>query len=336
MPTPSAPAPTPDADAPAITVLGPHPLLAIGIEPGPAGSDEIHLHPAGQGVWVARMAGALGAHPVLCGYLGGETGDMLRPLLEALPGECQLVPTASGSGAYVMDRRRGPNEPVAKALSSAPTRHELDDLSTISIASALRSGVLVLCNPFPGEALGSDFYERIVADVRPHGVRVLADLSSPRLEGALAGGVDIVKINDWELAEFVCGAVEELDDLAAAVGALRARGAQLVIITRGERPALVFAHDGAWELTAPSFEYGFREGCGDSMMGAMAAMLAQGADWQEAAITGAAAGAANFLRRGLGTGSRAVIDELRSAVTLRPLPLWSESRSAREAVRTAR
>ncbi len=65
------------AAPPAVTILGPHPLLAIGIEPFAGEEDEIHLHAAGQGVWVARMAAALGAYPVLCGFLGGETGAVL-------------------------------------------------------------------------------------------------------------------------------------------------------------------------------------------------------------------------------------------------------------------
>lgn len=303
-----------------MTILGPHPLLAIGIEPFAGEEDEIHLHAAGQGVWVARMAAALGAYPVLCGFLGGETGAVLGPLLEVIPGERRMVRTALDTGAYVMDRRAGQNAPVARSLSAPPSRHELDDLAAATIASALQTKLLVLCNPFPAHALLPDFYERLVADLRPHGVRVIADLSTPRLEGALAGGVDLLKINDWELAEFVAGPVEEPADLERGARELLAQGASMVVITRGERPAAVFRAEGAWELTSPQFAHGFREGCGDSMMGAVAAVMARGGGWQEALTIGAAAGATNFLRRGLGTGDPDVIAELTSAVTLRPLP----------------
>ena len=303
-----------------VTILGPHPLLSVSIEPYPGGSDEIHLHVGGQGVWVANMAAALGAHPILCAFLGGETGAVLAPLLDALPGELRIVRTESDSGSYVMDRRTGAFEPVAQALSAPPTRHELDDLASATLASAMRSGLLVLCNPLPGDALGPDFYERLVADVRPHGVRVLADLSTPRLDGALRGGVELVKINDWELAQFVVGPVEDERDMAAAARAVMRRGAEIVVITRGERSALVFRGDERWELTAPRFEHGFREGCGDTMMGAIAAITARGGGWREALTVGAAAGAVNFLRRGLGTGDPAAITELAPSVTLESLP----------------
>ena len=50
-------------------------MLSLTIERGGEGEDEVHVHPAGQGVWVSRMAGEMGADPILCGFLGGESGD---------------------------------------------------------------------------------------------------------------------------------------------------------------------------------------------------------------------------------------------------------------------
>lgn len=305
---------------PQVAILGPHPVLAVNIEPYPGDTNEIHFHPGGQGVWVARMAGALGADPILCGFLGGETGQLLEPLLAEMPGERRFVKTASDSGTFIMDRRGGTYERVAQALSTPPGRHEVDALVSATIAAALRCGVLVLCNPLPGESLGADFYERIVADVRQQGVRVLADLSSPRLNGALRGGLELVKINDWELAEYVCGPVDDPADLARAARRIMADGSETVIITRGEKTAMVFRGDDRWELAAPSFSHGFREGCGDSMMGAIAAVLAGGGDWQDAVKIGAAAGAVNFLRCGLGSADPDVVLELAPSVTLTLLP----------------
>ena len=55
------------------------------------------------------------------------------------------------------------------------------------------------------------------------------------------------------------------------------------------------------------------------MMGGLAACMAAGLGWEETLRTGAAAGAANFLRHGLGSGSRAVIEDLAGKVELRSL-----------------
>lgn len=301
-------------------IFGPHPLLSITIESLTAeGGDDIHAHAAGQGVWVARMAAELGADPVLCGFIGGETGSVLRPLLEQLPLELKLVETAEATGTYIHDRRDGERRPVAQSAAMPPSRHEIDDLFSVTCAAALDSNVLALCGPYPGEALPLEIYGNLVTDVRTNGTPVIVDLSPPRLNSALEGKPDLVKINDWELASFIEAPVDTEARMRAAAERLLDAGAEAAIITRAEEPALVVRGDEAWELVPPRFERGSREGCGDSMMGGLAAALATGRDWEEALRIGAAAGAANFLRHGLGTGARSVVEDLERRVELRPL-----------------
>jgi 1-phosphofructokinase len=107
--------------------------------------------------------------------------------------------------------------------------------------------------------------------------------------------------------------------MRAAAQRLLEGGAGAVIITRAEEPAMVLRGDEAWELVPPRFERGSREGCGDSMMGGLAACMAAGLGWEETLRMSAAAGAANFLRHGLGSGSRGVIEDLAHKVALRRL-----------------
>ncbi len=71
-------------------------------------------------------------------------------------------------------------------------------------------------------------------------------------------------------------------------------------------------------MTPPRLEHGYREGCGDAMMGALAAAWASGETLERALSVGAAAGAANFLRHGLGSASRDVVEGLVDSVVLEP------------------
>jgi 1-phosphofructokinase len=304
---------------PRVTVFGPHPLLTVTIERLGADEDDIHLHAGGQGVWVARMAGEMEADPVLCSFSGGETGRLLRPLLDTLPGEVRCVETASPSGCYVIDRRSGEREMIAHRWSDPPSRHETDDLFSVTVAAALGSEVLVVCGSIPQDALPLELYRNLVADVRAGGTKVIVDLSTPRLDSALAAEPDIVKVDDWQLAEFVSGPVSEPEQLRTAAEAVLSRGGRSVLVTRGGEPALVLRDGAAWELVPPKFDGGAPEGSGDSMVGALAAAIARGLDWEEALRLGAAAGAVNFLRHGLGTGSRSVVGELVERVELREL-----------------
>jgi 1-phosphofructokinase len=298
-----------------VTVFAPNPLLNITIEDRD-GRDDVHVHPGGQGVWVARTAGELGAQPILCGFLGGEPGELLRPLLESIPADCRLVPTASPTGCSVVDRRDGARRLIASAWSEPPSRHELDDLLSCTAAAALGSAALAVCNPWPGDLLPLDVYRALVADARANGVTVLVDLSTPRLDAALEAGPDVVKINDWELAEWVVGPVDG-PRLRAGAERLLERGAGLAVITRGGEPALAVTRERAWTIHPPRLERGFREGCGDSMLGAMAATLANGGDLEQSLRVGAAAGAACFLRHGLGSAKRSVMEDLADRVELR-------------------
>src|SRR5688500_13115456 len=159
-----------------VTIFGPNPILAVTVE-SRGGADDVHVHAGGQGVWVARMAAALGAAPVLCAFVGGETGAVLDPLIRALHGDAHLVPTRASSGCYVADRRDGDRRVVAQTLSEPATRHEVDDLVSATVASALRSDVLVVCNPWPAEMLPLELYGQLVTDVRVNGTPVLVDLS---------------------------------------------------------------------------------------------------------------------------------------------------------------
>lgn len=301
-----------------VTVFGPDPLLSVTIEPQGCG-DELHVHAAGQGVWVARMAAELGAQPVLCCMLGGEIGMTLQPLLERLGVDRRIVWTAGSTGSYVIDRRGGERHLVASSFRPRPRRHEVDDLVTSTCAAALGSGVLVMCNPYPADGFPEGVYETVVADVKALGVPVIVDLSTPRLDRTLAYGPDLVKCNDWELAEYVRGPVDGNRGLDAARRLCEA-GARAVAVTRAEAPILVVLADGdPFEVVPPPLPRGFREGCGDSMMGAIAAGWARGMSLRRALMLGAAAGSVNFLRRGLGTGARAIIEDWARRVTVRPV-----------------
>jgi 1-phosphofructokinase len=263
---------------------------------------------------------------VLCALLGGESGELLRPMLEAITGGGgRFVTTASPSGSYVTDRRSGEREVIAMTVSDPPSRHELDELLSLSCAEALSCGSLVVTNPLPPESLPIEVYGQLVANARAGGARTLVDLSSPRLDSALEGGPDLVKIDEWQLAEFVSGPVSTPALLRAAASRLLEAGAGCAVITRGSEPSLVLRGEEALWLVPPRFEHGFAEGCGDAMMGALAASWALDDDLERALVVGAAAGAANFLRRGLGHASLATVRRLAERVRLEP---WSSARAA--------
>jgi 1-phosphofructokinase len=216
-----------------IAIFSPNPLLTVTIEARGEGRDDVHIHAGGQGVWAARSAGELGGEPILCGMIGGESGAVLAPLLELLPGARHLVRTQSVSGCYVFDRRSGERVSVAAMHPDPPSRHELDDLFSLTCAAALEAEALIICNPYPPDAWPLEVYGDLAADVGANGTPVLVDLSSPRLDSALEGRPHLVKINDWELAEFISGPVDTPERLRAAAELVGVRARDHVIVAAG-------------------------------------------------------------------------------------------------------
>lgn len=299
-----------------VVVFGPSPLLEVSIEPVRTEGPRIRVLPGGQAVWVAAMAATMGSDVVMCGLAGGETGRLLAPMLARLPFECRLVDARADSGRFIVDQRPEPATEVASDWARHPTDAEIDELLSVTLATARGADLLVVCNPMPGEALPLDVYSMLVASSIGRGQQVLVDLSTPRLEAALRGGPALVKLNDWELAELVRAPVDAPSARRAAVARLHDLGAERVVVTRGPSTVVAFERDGpTYELAPPRVGDGRAAGCGDAMTGAMAAVLAQGTPWLDAVRVGMAAGAAHY--RGRGESSRAAIEDLAREVIQR-------------------
>src|SRR5690242_4582597 len=298
-----------------VMVFAPAPVLTVTIEQQ-ADAVELHVHPGGQGVWQARMIVSLGVEVTLCASLGGEPGAVLGALL---PGErlgMRAVTRPGGTGWYVHDRRGGERREVAAHPGMPLVRHDLDELYDLALVEGLRASVSVLAGPAHPSVVSPDVYRRLAADLTSNGGRVVADLSGEHLTAALAGGVEVVKVSHEQLVRDGRAAGDGVDELIAAGHRMRAEGAGTVLISRAGAPALAVTPERVVEVRGPRLEVADPIGAGDSMTAGVAAVLARGGDLDEAIRTGAAAGAVNVTRHGLGSGRADVIEQLVDRVEL--------------------
>jgi 1-phosphofructokinase len=294
-------------------VFAPAPELTVTIERRGDSSD-IHLHPGGQGVWQARMVASLGVPVVLCASFGGEVGQVLKPLITAEGIDVRATSGASRNGAYVHDRRKGMRVDIADVPADPLSRHELDELYGMALAEGLRAEVCVLSGPTGPGVVPPETYRRLASDLGRNGSRVLADLSGDYLSAVLGGKPRFVKVSHEDL-----GGDNRIESLIESICALRDGGADTVVLTRAERPALALVGDTVYEVVTPRMEAADPRGAGDSLTAGMAATLAQGASTIDAIRSGAAAGALNVTRHGLGTGEPEAVMQLRKRVRLVPV-----------------
>jgi 1-phosphofructokinase len=297
-----------------VAVLDPAPRLSIHLHGGLDTTSEVHLHAGGQGIWIARMARLPGASTRLCGPLGGESGVVLRALLEGEGIAIDEVGASKANGVSVHAGLEGdPDTVLTRTPSPELDRHELDTLYSTLLASALESGVCVLAGVAVDPVLPADTFRRLAADLRANGVVVLADLAGGQLEAAAEGGVDLLKVSEEDLLGRD-GATP--DELRTAVHELRERGARDVIVSRASEGGYAVIDDCEFVVRSPRLEIVNARGAGDAMTGALAAGLAHGRNRLDAVRTAVAAGALNVTRHGMATGERSTIERLVDRVTV--------------------
>lgn len=287
-----------------MSVFAPLPVLTVTIEPG-AEHPEIHVHPGGQGTWIANMLVVLGTSTVLCTTFGGETGRVLESVLRRDLLEVRGLPTERGNASVVEDRRSGQLESLAVMPAPPLNRHEADELCNTVLTAGLETGVTVLSGPATHSPVDADLYRRLAAALTRLGVIVVADLSGDPLCAALSGGVTVLKVSDEDLGA---------DDPVEAVESMRSQ-ADAIVLSRGPEPALLFAEE-LFEVRVPRMEAVNHRGAGDAMTAGIAAGLGRGYPLTEAVRLGAAAGAVNVTRYGLASGRRDTIEMVAEQVTI--------------------
>lgn len=302
--------------SPGVCVLTPTPQLTVTVEAAPDGP-QIHVHPGGQGLWIARMAVSLGAEVVVCGAFGGETGEVVKFLVERAGIRVRVTAAGAGSGAYVHDRRGEQRIEVARMDTAPLGRHEIDDLFGAVLVAALDADVVVLAGAEPQDAVPDEWYARLARDLRAAGRTVVADLAGGAVVAAAGDGLDVLKISHTEMTEAGLAERDSLPALIEGARGLTARAVGAVVLSRAEDPTLVVTPRSVHEVIAPPLSVVDHRGAGDSLTAAVAVGLARGEALLDAVRLGVAAGALNITRHGLGSGERHQIERLAEEVVVR-------------------
>jgi 1-phosphofructokinase len=304
--------------SPSIVVFAPSPQLTMTVE-DVDGAPDVHIHPGGQGVWQARMVSVLGLPVTLCGAFGGETGQVLRGLLDGDGITVEALEVSARNGSYIHDRRGGERETLVEMAADPLTRHDLDDLYAVALREGLVAGTAILAGVAEKNVVPPSLYRRLVADLTEMGCRVVVDLAGEYLEAAREGGPTVIKVSHEEVLAAELAEDDSEKALVRAAEHLAETGAELVLVSRAEKPAIARTADGVRLIEVPSLHHVDTRGAGDSMTAAVAVAMARGEDMDDTLRLGGAAGALNITRHGLGTGEGETIRAIAKHVLLHTL-----------------
>ncbi len=304
-----------------VCVVAPYLALKVMIERGEEGNGgDIHLHPAGQGFWIARLLAQFHCRAVLCAPTGGESGAILETLVPMWGVELASVPTDTPTVCTIEDRRSGSAIEIAGERRLSMRRHDVDQFFDEAFELALASDVTVITGRFSEECVPLAFYERLGEDLCATGVVTVGDLHGPELTAFLRNGrLSVLKVSDQDLIKN--GVISEPTDEAVLRGIEELPSSRIgwVVVSQAEDGAIVSIDGRVCKAQPPILRAVDHRGSGDSMTAALTASLLKGLDGESAVRLACAAGAANVTRHGLGSASSGLIEQLSRHVRLGPL-----------------
>ena len=303
--------------AASVMIFAPAPLVTVTIEQ-PADEVELHIHPGGQGIWQARMITALDVSVTLCACAGGEIGQVLERLIADEGVTLRVVHADTGTGWYVHDRRDGERVKIAEHPGQPLSRHDIDELYGLALAEGLRAEICVLSGPTEPSVVPADIYRRLAADLTNNGARVVADLSGEHLTAVCEGGLYLLKVAHDQLVKDGRAKNDSQHALVKSIQTLHDEGAASVVVSRADHPLIALLDGELYQVITPKLQAADTMGAGDSLTAGITAVLAKGGDLTDAVRTGAAAGAINVTRHGLGSGRADAIAELVPRVRIVP------------------
>ncbi len=283
--------------APTILVVCPNPALdRVALARGAASggtvrASEVLETPGGKGLHVALVARELGARIALVAPLGGPTGLRVRELLHAEGLRCTRVPIAGHTRAtYTLV---DPDEAdVVEVIEPSPRLTQAEGAVLYEqVLTRIPSARVVACSGSIPEGIDSDLYAELTRQGRAAGATVLIDASGGSLEASLAAEPDLVTPNVREASELLDEEIGTTPDhLARLARLILARGARNALVTAGKHGSVLALISGeCWHVHAHAPRVVNAVGCGDALVGGIAAALVSGRELIEAVALGTAA-----------------------------------------------
>ena len=272
-------------------------------------------HPGGGGVNVARVLHRLGAKCQAVYLAGDVTGKRHHQLMREEGVPCHIVAIAEETRESFTAHETSTGNDFRFVLPGPNVSAAEYEACFDYVAQHLPKQFLVISGGLaPG--VPEDFYARLTALAKQHGVRVVLDANGPALAEALKVGVYLFKPSLRELRDLMGHDLPDQDSQVAAAQQLIQSGqAEVVAISLGSDGAMVVSANQVWRARALQVNVQTTVGAGDSFVGGMVWALSRKDSLLKAFQFGMAAGAAALLAPGTSLCQAADVHQLLPSVT---------------------
>jgi tagatose 6-phosphate kinase len=273
----------------------------------------------GSGVHAAHVAHMLGAEVLVQGFVAGHTGALFRDHLaqDGLAADLVEMPGETRQTYSLLDVAEGNLCDVAEAGPQVPSEAAAA-LEARALARIPAAELLIISGSLPA-GCPATLPATLAKAARAAGVPCIADLAGALLLDTLPARPWLIKPSRAEIAELLGRATVDVDDLIPLARRWVAAGADNVCVSLDALGLLWVTADNAWRVRPPEVPAFNSIGCGDTLVGALAATYVQTHDLAHAVRAGVAAAAANLQYDAPGHCTRADVDRLIGQVALEPL-----------------
>ena len=244
--------------------------------------DEQVIRPAGKALNVSYALAWMGGRSIAAGLWGREDCDEMRRAVECLGGSVDVQMTAAEGrtrqNVTIVDTLQH-REMHLRRRSDLASACSLRQLNT-DLSKLVRAGdVCVFAGAMPAGALLEPTVD-LVRTCHRTGARIAADTHGPALAGIVATGLPwLIAPNVEELCELVGFAVADTPERLVEAGRRLLNKMEMILISRGEKGALIVTKDGAWNgrCTTPGAVLS-TVGCGDCLLAGFLAGVCETGD----------------------------------------------------------
>ncbi|WP_163536333.1 1-phosphofructokinase [Gracilibacillus sp. YIM 98692] len=228
--------------------------------------------PGGKGLNVARIVKLCGEDVLATGFIGGHAGAYVKEMLDEQQIPNNFVHTASETRTCinVLDEEGNSTEFLEPGASVSDKDIEgflkkfeqiIDESEVITISGSTPRGV------------ETDIYAKLIQMVKQKNKKVILDTSGDLLKESITAEPSIIKPNTDEVQNLLSVSDDNWEKFVDEAKQLQGLGIETVVISLGEKGALVVSEEGLFHGKPPRISPVNTVGSGDSMVAALAVGL---------------------------------------------------------------
>jgi 1-phosphofructokinase len=225
----------------------------------------------GKGVNVASFLADYGLEVTATGFLGDANPQLFEVLFRSkgIADHFARLPGYTRTNVKIVDEARQQTTDI-NMRGLAPTKLALQELQATIGSLAQSHDWFVLSGNLP-PGVPETIYAELIAQIKAQGKQVALDASQAALQAGVQAGPTLVKPNIHELAQIMGEELATETAVIAAARQLLAHGIELVVVSQGERGALLVTEDEAVTAVPPRIPVKSTVGAGDAMVAGLIA-----------------------------------------------------------------